>query len=38
VDNSVYHPDGEKLEALYELEIISNTLKLKETNNQGDLK
>jgi len=31
VDNSVYHPDGEKLEALYELEIISNTLKLKET-------
>ena len=31
VDNSVYHPDGEKLEALYELEIISSTLKLKET-------
>ena len=31
VDNSVYYPDGEKLEALYELEIISNTLKLKET-------
>lgn len=30
VDNSVYYPDGEKLEALYELEIISNTLKLKE--------
>ncbi|MCK5050398.1 MAG: DUF4837 family protein, partial [Candidatus Cloacimonetes bacterium] len=31
IDNSVYHPEGEKLEALYELEIISNTLKLKET-------
>jgi hypothetical protein len=30
VDNSVYHPDGEKLDALYELEIISNTLKLKQ--------
>jgi len=29
IDNSVYHPDGEKLEALYELEIISSTLKLK---------
>jgi hypothetical protein len=29
VDNSVYYPSGEKLEALYELEIISNTLKLK---------
>lgn len=38
VDNSVYYPDGEKLEALYELEIISNTLELKEHNNQGDLK
>ena len=33
VDNSVYHPEGEKLEALYELEIISNTLKLKEQIN-----
>lgn len=29
IDNVVYYPDGEKLEALYELEIISNTLKLK---------
>jgi len=29
IDNSVYFPEGEKLEALYELEIISNTLKLK---------
>ncbi len=25
VDNSVYYPSGEKLEALYELEIISNS-------------
>lgn len=31
VDNSVYYPDGEKLEALYELEIISKTLKLKRS-------
>lgn len=29
IDNSVYYPEGAKLEALYELEIISNTLKLK---------
>lgn len=31
IDNSVYFPDGEKLEALYELEIISNSLKLRST-------
>ena len=32
VDNSVYYPDGEKLEALYELEIISKTLKTKKAD------
>ncbi|MDP8200522.1 MAG: DUF4837 family protein [Candidatus Tenebribacter burtonii] len=37
IDNSVYYPDGEKLEALYELEIISKTFKLKDSE-QGDLK
>ena len=37
VDNSVYYPDGEKLEALYELELISKTFKLKDSE-QGDLK
>ena len=29
IDNTVYHPEGDKLPALIELEIISNSLKIK---------
>ena len=29
IDNSVYFPEGYKLDALIELEVISNTLRLK---------